>query len=152
MQTEGSLSRSSAVYCADVCEHSEFLGKKSKNRLTSQTLLGSSLVPRGYVILVKRTSPVTRQLEEDNAASAASDLYSAANDVAVRLKPEESFFLGFSKESRVLRTENKHFLRTQFGPRGFFLNKGTEKPCLLSRLSLSIAQIGFLLVEGFLLV
>ena len=121
------------MYCADVCEHSEFLGKKSKNRLTSQTLLGSSLFPRGYAILVKRTSLVTRQLEEDNAASAASDLYSAANDVAVRLKPEESFYLGFSKESKVLRAEHKLFLRTQFGPRGFFLNKGTEKPCLLSR-------------------
>ena len=100
------------------------------------------------------SSSVTRQLEEDNAASAASDLYSAANDVAVRLKPEESFFLGFSKESRVLRAEHKLFLRTQFGPRGFLLNKGREKPCLLSQLSLSIAQIGFLLafVEGFLLV
>ena len=114
-------------------------------------------VPRAYVILVQRTSPVTRQLEEDNAASAASDLYSAANDVAVRLKPDKSFFFGFSKESRVPRlpcAEHKLFLSTQFGPRGFFLNKGREKPCLLSRLSLSIAQIGFLLafVEGFLLV
>ena len=119
-----------------------FPGKKSKNRLASQTLFGSSLVPRGYVILVQRT----------NAASAASDLDSAANDVAVRLKPEESFFLGFSKEFKVLRAEHKLFLRTQFVPRGFFLNKGREKPCLLSRLSLSITQIGFLLVEGFLLV
>ena len=138
MQTEGSLSRSSEVYCADVCEHSEFLGKKSKNRLASQTLFGSSLVLRGYVILVQRTSSVTRQLEEDNAASAASDLYSAANDVAVRLKPDKSFFFGFSKESRVPRlpcAEHKLFLRTQFGPRGFFLNKGNEKRCLLSRQS-----------------
>ena len=107
MQTKGSRSRSSAVYCADVCEHSEFLGKKFKNRLANQKLLGSSLVPRGYaVILVQRTSPVARQLDEDNAASAASDLYSAANDVAVRLKPEKSFFLGFSKESRVPRAEH----------------------------------------------
>ena len=81
------------MYCADVCEHSEFPGKRSKNRLASQTLFGSSLVPRAYVILVQRISPVTRQLEEDNAASAASDLYSAANDVAVRLKPDKSFFL-----------------------------------------------------------
>ena len=80
------------MYCADVCEHSEFPGKRSKNRLASQTLFGSSLVSRAYVILVQRTSPVTRQLEEDNAASAASDLYSAANDVAVRLKPDKSFF------------------------------------------------------------
>ena len=86
------------------------------------------LFPGGYVILFQRTSPVTRQLEEDNAASAASDPYSAANDVAVRLKPEESFFLGFSKESRVLRAEHKLFLRTQFGPRGFFLIKGRRNP------------------------
>ena len=126
-----------------------FLGKNLKTDWQVKPFLEAVLSPDATLF----SSSVTRQLEEDNAASAASDLYSAANDVAVRLKPEESFFLGFSKESRVLRAEHKLFLRTQFGPRGFFLNKGREKPCLLSRLSLSIAQIGFLLafVEGFLL-
>ena len=48
------------------------------------------------------------------------------------------FLGGFSKESRVPRlprAEHKLFLSTQFGPRGFFLNKGREKRCLLSRQS-----------------